>query len=65
MKRKLFLTMAIVTLLCSITFPALAAAAEDDPVVSRFVVVSDVHTNPISTTTTIDRLPKVFETAYA
>ncbi|MBQ8894787.1 MAG: hypothetical protein IJ043_10330 [Clostridia bacterium] len=64
MKRALSLTVAIVMLLSSLVF-APAAIAADDPVVSRFVVVSDIHTNPTSTKTTIDRLPKVFETAYA
>ena len=65
MKRKLILTMAIVSLLCSIAVPAQATTGGNDPVVSRFVVVSDVHTNPISTAATIDRLPKVFDTAYS
>ena len=66
MKRVPFLTMAIVLLLSSMTFtPMVATAEENDPVVSRFAVVSDVHTSPISTQKTIDRLPKVFETAYA
>ena len=66
MKRVPFLTMAIVMLLSSMTFtPMVATAEENDPVVSRFAVVSDVHTSPISTQKTIDRLPKVFETAYA
>lgn len=65
MKRALFLTMAIVLLLGFMVYTPIVAAAENDPIVSRFVVVSDIHTSPISTKTTIDRLPKVFETAYA
>ena len=64
MKRALSLTVAIVMLLSSLVL-APAAVAESDPVVSRFAVVSDVHVNPTSTANTIDRLPKVFSTAYA
>lgn len=64
MKRALSLIVAIV-MLCSSLVMAPAAVAADDPVVTRFVVVSDVHTNPVSPTNTIDRLPKVFSTAYA
>ncbi|MBQ6823418.1 MAG: metallophosphoesterase, partial [Clostridia bacterium] len=64
MKRALSLIVAIV-MLCSSLVMAPVTVAADDPVVTRFAVVSDVHTNPVSPATTIDRLPKVFETAYA
>ncbi|MBQ8893909.1 MAG: hypothetical protein IJ043_05810 [Clostridia bacterium] len=41
-----------------------AGAEEADPVVTRFVVASDVHTNE-EIPSNQERLPKVFETAYA
>ena len=64
MKRTLSLIVAIVMLLSSLVI-APVVSAETDPIVSRFAVISDVHTNPTSPANTIDRLPKVFRTAYA
>lgn len=64
MKKVLSAILAItMTLSAAVVSPAVRA--EDDPVVTRFAVVSDIHTNPLSAAKTIDRLPKVFETAYA
>ncbi|MBQ7090409.1 MAG: metallophosphoesterase, partial [Clostridia bacterium] len=66
MKKWLSGFLALTMLLSMCVFaPAVSAEAGEDPVVSRFVVVSDVHTNPTSPTNTINRLPKVFSTAYA
>lgn len=65
MKKAISLVLAMTMLLSSLVFAPATVAETEDPVVSRFAVVSDVHTNPKSTTMTIDRLPNVFKTAYA
>ena len=68
MKRWLAGLMAVMMLLTTTAITPVVSAEEAqqaDPVVSRFAVVSDVHTNPTSPAKTINRLPKVFETAYA